>query len=102
MAAVLGTLKTLGLEQLFSTRRHAKWDHVVAIILARVLEPRSKLATARELDRGTLSSSLAEEVGVSSADAEDLYEAMDWLPRGQERIEKKLAKRHLEDGGLVL
>lgn len=102
VAAVLGTLKKLGLEQVLSTRRHEKRDRVVAMIVARVLEPRSKLATARELDRETLSSSLAEEAGVSSADADDLYEAMDWLLRGQERIEKKLARRHLEDGGLVL
>lgn len=102
VAAVLGTVKRLGLEQVLSTRRHEKRDRVVAMIVARLLEPRSKLATARALDPETLSSSLAEEVGVGSATADELYEAMDWLVGGQERIEKKLAARHLEDGGLVL
>lgn len=58
------------------------------MIVTRVLEPRPKLATARELDGDTFSSSLAEEVGATSADVDGLYEAMEWLLRSEERIEK--------------
>jgi len=95
-------MKRLGLERILSTRRHRKRDLVVAMIAARVLEPGSKMATARALDPEALTYSLAEEAGVSAATADELYEAMDWLVRGQERIEKKLAARHHEEGGLVL
>lgn len=102
VAAVLGTLRSLGLEEVLSTRRHRKRDLVVAMIVARILEPRSKLATARELGGETLASTLGEVLGVGEASADELYEAMDWLVRGQERIEKKLAKRHLAEGGPVL
>jgi transposase len=102
VAAVLGTLRELGLEEVLSTRRHRKRDLVVAMIVARILEPRSKLATARELGGETLASTLGDVVGVGEADADELYEAMDWLIRGQERIEKKLAGRHLAEGGQVL
>ena len=102
VAAILGTLRQVGLEDVLSTRRHRKRDLVVAMIVARILEPRSKLATARELGGETLASTLGEVLGVGEADADELYEAMDWLVRSQERIEKKLAKRHLAEGGRVL
>jgi len=102
VAAVLGSLRQLGLEEALSTRRHRKRDLVVAMIVARILEPRSKLATARELGGETLASTLGEVLGVGEASADELYEAMDWLVRGQARIEKKLAKRHLAEGGQVL
>ena len=102
VAAALGTLRQLGLDDVLSTRRHRKRDLVVAMIVARILGPRSKLATARELGEETLASTLGEVLGVGEADADELYEAMDWLARGQERIEKKLAKRHLAEEGRVL
>jgi len=102
VAAVLGTMRKLGLPELLSTRTHRKRQRVLAMIAARLIRPDSKLATARGLNGQTLTSSLAEELGVEGADADDLYEALDWLARGQARIEKKLAARHLEDGQLVL
>ena len=102
VAAVVATMRRLGLPALLSTRPHRERDQVLAMIAARVIEPCSKLATARALGPDTLSSSLGEVLGVEAADADALYEALDWLGRSQKRIERKLAKRHLEEGQLIL
>jgi hypothetical protein len=102
VAAVVGMMKRLGMPELLATRKHRKRQLVLAMIAARILDPCSKLATAQRLGADTLSSSLGEVLGVSGADADDLYEALDWLAQGQERIEKKLARRHLADGDRVL
>jgi len=102
VAAVVGTMRRLGLPDLVYSRPHRKRDRVLAMIAARLIEPCSKLATARGLQGDTLSNSLGEVLGVDDADADDLYEALDWLGEAQKRIEKKLARRHLEDGQLVL
>jgi transposase len=96
--AVLGTLKKLGLGELISSTRCRDRDLVVAMIAERLIHPCSKLATTRLWHMTTL----AEELGVTDADEEDLYEAMDWLLAKQQRIEKKLAARHLSEGSLVL
>jgi transposase len=72
------------------------------MIVARVIDPRSKLATARGLHEETLSSTLGEVLGVQDADEDALYAAMDWLLPRQADIERKLAERHLSDGTLVL
>ena len=102
VAAVLGTLRQLGLDDLFARSRCRERDLVCALVTARVVDPRSKLATARGLDEETASSSLAGLLQLASADADDLYAAMDWLLPRQARIEQALAKRHLADGCLVL
>jgi transposase len=95
--AVLGTIKKLGLDELIASRRSRERDLVVAMIAERLLHPCSKLATTRLWHTTTL----AEELGVTDADEDDLYEAMDWLLARQERIEKKLAARHLSEGCFV-
>lgn len=102
VAAVLGTLRQLGLHSLVSRSPCRERDLICALITARVVDPRSKLATARGLDEETASSSLAALLELTSATADDLYEAMDWLLPRQERIEQALARRHLCDGCLVL
>ncbi len=102
VVAVLGTLRRLGLERTLHSRPSRERALVVAMIVARILDPRSKLATARGLDDETAQSSLGEELGLGDADADALYEAMDWLGQRQAAIEKKLAKKHLQDGALVL
>ncbi|HSR43427.1 MAG TPA: IS1634 family transposase, partial [Longimicrobiales bacterium] len=102
VAAVVGTMRKLGVPELLATRKHRKRQLVLAMIAARLIRPDSKLATARGLNGETLTSSLGQELGVERADADDLYEALDWLVRGQARIEQKLAARHLEEGQLVL
>ncbi len=102
VAAVLGTIRRLGLAPILDATPSRHRDLSIAMIAARIIEPRSKLATARGLDPETAASSLAETLGLESARAEDLSEAMDWLFARQPRIEKQLAKRHLSNGSLVL
>jgi transposase len=102
VAAVLGTLRHLDLERIIDPNPSPQRDLVVAMIVARLLDPRSKLATARGLNAETLAHTLGEALGLQAATADDLYYAMDWLFARQERIEKQLATRHLEDGSLVL
>jgi transposase len=96
--AVLGTIRKLGLETVLAAKRSRERDLVVAMIAERLLHPCSKLATTRLWHTTTL----AEELAVADADEDDLYAAMDWLLARQERIEQKLAARHLTDGAVVL
>jgi len=102
VAAVLGTLRRLGLEPILSKKRSAARDAVVALIVARVIDPRSKLATARGLDGETAFTSLGEALGLSTATPDELYAAMDWLLPRQPAIEQVLARRHLAEQTLVL
>jgi hypothetical protein len=102
VAAVVGTMRRLGIPELLATCKHRKRQLALAMIAARIVDPCSKLATAQKLGSDTLSSSLGAVLGVEGADADDLYEALDWLGQGQARIERKLAERHLEEGQRVL
>lgn len=102
VAAVLGTLRKVGLERILHSRQSRERDLAVAMIVARIVEPGSKLATARGLSKQTLTSSLGECVGVEDTNEDELYEALDWLLSRQAAIEKKLAKRHLQERSLVL
>ena len=96
--ALLEMIGRLELDRLIAAQRCRERDLVVAMIVQRLIDPCSKLATTREWH----STTLAEELGVAEATENDLYAAMDWLLERQERIEKKLAARHLQEGGLVL
>ncbi len=102
VAAVLGSVRKLGLDRLLSTAPCAERERVLALICARVLAPVSKLATARGLAEATARDSLAQTLELGEVNEDDLYAAMDWLLERQEAIEKRLAKRHLGDGALVL
>ena len=102
VAAVLGTLKRIGLDQVIASKRSRQRDLCVAMIVARIIDPQSKLATARGLGEESAFMSLGEILHIESADEDELYEAMDWILPRQEDIEKKLASRHLRDGALVL
>lgn len=102
VAAVLGTLRQIGLEDVLASRPSRERDLVVGLVVARLLDPRSKLATARGLREETAFSTLGETLGLEAADEDDLYAALDWLEERQARIENKLARRHLSEGCLVL
>ncbi|TFH66982.1 MAG: IS1634 family transposase [Gemmatimonadales bacterium] len=102
VAAVLGTLRQLGLDKLIASRRSRMRDLVVALIVARIIDPRSKLAIARGLAEETALSTLAQTLDIVSAGEEELYAAMDWLVQRQGAIEGRMAKRHLAGGALVL
>jgi hypothetical protein len=101
VAATLGVLRNLGLDKLLGARRCRERDLVTAMIVARIVEPGSKLATGRAVHRDTAHSTLGELLGVEDAATDELYAAMDWLLPRQGRIEAALAGRHL-DGTLVL
>jgi len=96
--AALLMARRLELSRLIDRRPSKERELVLAMIVQRVLEPGSKLRMARALGRSTL----AGELGVEGADQDDLYRAMDWLLERQEKIEDRLARRHLKDGELVL
>ena len=96
--AVLGTIRKIGLEKIIASKRCRQRDLVVAMMVERLFHPCSKLATTRLWHTTTL----AEELGVQDATEDDLYEAMDWLLARQQRIEKRLARRHLSEGAYVL
>jgi len=96
--AVLFMLRRLGLESLISSRPCRERDLVVAMIAQRILHPSSKLAATRLWETTTL----AEELDVGGTDVDELYGALDWLLQRQQRIENKLAKRHLNEGARVL
>jgi len=101
--AVMQTVRALGLERVLHSRRSSERDLVTAMIVARVIAPGSKLATARALRDATASSTLGEVCGIDGEVHEnELYAAMDWLLKRRPKIEKSLAARHLEEGSLVL
>lgn len=102
VAAVLSVLKRLGMHQLIASRSSRNRDLIVAMIAARIIDPKSKLATARGLRKETSFNALAEECHLGAVDEDDIYEAMDWLAQRQGRIEEKLASRHLKEGTFVL
>jgi hypothetical protein len=101
-AAVLGTARQLGLEELIDPVPSRQRDLVTAMAVAQVLAPDSKLAIARGLREQTAASSLGEVLGLGSCDEDDLYAAMDYLAARQDKIQDALAARHLAGGTLVL
>ncbi len=102
VAAVLGTARGLGVDELIDAAPSRRRDLVMAMLVAQVIAPGSKLATARGLRTQTATSSLGEVLGVSGCDEDDLYAAMDWVLARKDGIEDQLAARHLTDGTLVL
>ena len=102
VAAVLGSLKQLGLHSLISRPASRMRSLVVAMIVARVVDARSKLATARSLHPESAVSTLGQMLALEAVDENELYAAMDWLIRRQRGIEQRLARRHLNDNTLLL
>jgi hypothetical protein len=102
VVAVLGTIFNTGLDRIISSQKSRELLLILAMVVARVIDPLSKLATARGLDPETAATSLGEVLGVDRVNEDDLYSAMDSLVAEQERIEKELAARHLKGGSLVL
>jgi Transposase DDE domain len=98
VAAVLTACRRLEMARLLDRAPSRERSLVVAMIAQRLLEPGSKLACARALGRSTL----ADELDVAGADEDELYAALDWLAERQERIEARLARRHLRAGELAL
>jgi hypothetical protein len=102
VAAVLGTARRLGIEELIDPAPSHRRDLVLAMLVAQVIDPGSKLAFARGLRTETATSSLGQLLGVGGCDEDDLYAAMDWVLARKDTIESSLAARHLANGTLVL
>jgi transposase len=96
--AILGTIRNLGLDQIISSTPSRERDLVIGMIAERLIHGRSKLASVRLWQESTL----AQEMGIEDASEDELYSAMEWLLGRQRRIERKLARRHLSEGDLVL
>jgi transposase len=101
VAAALGTLRKLGVDELIASKRSRERDLVLAMIVGRIIAPGSKLALARGLGAEAHTSSLGHVLKLEDADEAELYAAMNWLLKRQPAIEKKLVGRHLNEGCLV-
>ncbi len=96
--AVSLAMQRLGFASLLASKPCVERDRVAAMVASRILCPATKLATTRLWHTSTL----AEDFGVQDATEDDLYGAMDWLLGAQDRIQKKLAARHIQEDSLVL
>ena len=102
-AAVLGTIRAIGLDRLLGRPTDKRLAPLaIALIASRLVSPASKLATARDLATDTACSSLGRLLGLGAVDETELYRALDWLGARQAAIETALARGHLKDGALVL
>lgn len=102
VAAVIGAARSIGLERMLSGQHTHERDLAMALICGRLINPSSKLALSQTLCPWSAPHTLGQELGVENATEDELYGAMDWLLERQEKIEKKLAKKHLQEGCTVL
>lgn len=102
VAAVLATIRHLKLDTILDPEPSHERDQALALIAARILEPASKLATSRSLRPETCHHTLGSQLDLGALNEDDLYAAMDWLVARQDAIEDVLARRHLQQGTLVL
>jgi transposase len=102
VAAALGTVHKIGLDRILGPDGNRCRDLVLALLIGRILDPVSKLAAARTLSPDTASSSLGDALGLGNVADDELYAALDWLLARQAAIETALARRHLQNGTLVL
>jgi transposase len=102
VAAILATIGRSGLLRAIDRKPSRERDIVTAMIADRLLHGDSKLATARHCQKETAATTLGELLSLEDLDEHECYQAMDWLLERQESIQKKLASKHLSDGGPVL
>src|SRR6201996_2434285 len=102
VAAILSTLRRIGLDRLLAPGNNRCRDLILALIAARLIDPGSKLAAARARSPATAATSLGEVLGLGEVDERELYTALDWLAERQSAVETALARRHLKNGTLVL
>lgn len=103
VVAALGTARRIELDGLLPRRApQRRRDLALALVIARLLDPAAKLATARMLNAATASDSLGEMLGLGPVTAGEVYATLDWLGSEQSFIETTLARRHLNNGALLL
>jgi Transposase DDE domain len=102
VAATLGMARRIGLDELLPDGPERRRNLALALIVARLIDPAPKLATARALDATTAIHSLGVTLGLGEVNVKEVYAALDWLGAAQPSIETALARRHLSNGTLVL
>src|SRR5258708_10655155 len=102
VAAALGMARRIGLDQLLPDGPERRRNLALALIVARLIDPAAKLATARALDETTATHALGVTLGLGAVNFKEVYASLDWLGMAQPSIETALARRHLSDGTLVL
>jgi hypothetical protein len=102
VAAALGMVRQIGLDELLPDGSERQRNLALALIVERLIDPAAKLATARALDETTAINSLGLTLGLGEVNVKEVYAALDWLGMAQSSIEDALARRHLRDGTLVL
>ena len=102
VAAVLGTMRNIGLDQFIGARASRERSLVMAMIADRIISPGAKLSCSGGMQPDKAQNTLGEELQLGEVDVHELYDAIDWLLERQTRIENKLSKTHLKDGTLVL
>ena len=102
VAAVLGSARGCGSGVWFGSAPKPLGALLQAMLVARIVEPASKLATHRQLHDQSASTSLGRVLGVGECSVDDLYRALDWLHEAQPVIERRLARQHLVGATLVL
>jgi len=100
--AALGTARRIKLDRLLPRAAARRGKLALALIVARLIDPASKLATARALAATTAAHSLGATLGLGAVTAKEVYATLDWLGAAQEAIERALARRHLSEGTLLL
>jgi transposase len=100
--SILSVINDIGLKPIIASRQSKELKLVIAMIVSRIVNPGSKLATARSMSSETCSTTLGILLGIERVSETDFYHAMDWLVKRQDNIESSLARKHLEDGSLVL
>ncbi len=96
--AVLQVIRRVGLDSVIAAKRSRERDLILALLVERLVQPRSKLATTRLWNTTTL----GETLGVQDTDVDEVYAALDWLLARQAAIQQKLAARHLQEDGVAL
>ena len=102
VAAILGTIKKVGLDKIIFSKPSRERSIILALIADRIINPASKLNSIRNLSKETASSTLGKELGIENVTEKEVYSALDWIYARQCSIESSLAKMHLKDGVLLL
>ena len=102
VAAVLGAARGSGAASWFGSAPQDLQAVLLAMLVARVIAPASKLATHRMFHDDSATCSLGRVLGVGQCSVDDLYRALDWLHQAQPAIERRLARQHLAGATLVL
>lgn len=102
VAAILGVLRQLGLEEMIAPKHSRQRDLAIALIVSRVLDPASKLATLAGWHPDEACHALGHLLKLGTVKPAELYEALDWLGSRQQQIEDQLAAKYLKDGAMVL